>query len=104
VFGERKVNLQLTERAKEFIERYKAKTNLKSPILSIGWAKFNRETEERWYVGFQDRNDVREGWVGIAPDFEFVVVQEWILDQMDDRVLDIDDGRGMVTVQPRDSA
>jgi hypothetical protein len=76
------------------------KSNLRSPVLSIGWSRFNQEPGERWFVGFYDRKDVREGWLGVAPEFEFVVIQEWILDAVDNRVMDIDDDRGTVTFDP----
>lgn len=101
MFGERKVNLRLTDRARTFVERFKASSNLKSPILSIGWGRFGRESEERWSIGLYDRSDLREGWRGIAPDFDFIVIQEWILDAVDNKVLDIDGKKGVATVEPQ---
>lgn len=100
MFGERKVNLQLTERAREFIERYKATCGLRSPILGLTWGRFSKEPEERWSIGFYDRKDLREGWLGITPEFEFVVIQEWVLNAVDNRVMDVDGDKGVVTFDP----
>ena len=100
MFGERKVNLQLTERTREFLNRFKAKSKLSSPILGIAWSQVSRETTERWTIGLYDRKDVREGWLGIAPEFEFVVIQDWILGELDNKTLDFDDDAGTVTVEP----
>lgn len=100
MFGERKVNLQLSGRAREFIERYKAVSGLRSPILGLTWGRFSEESEERWSIGFYDRKDVREGWLGITPEFEFVVIQEWILDAVQNRVMDVDGDQGIVTFEP----
>ena len=100
MFGERQINLQLTERANDFIERNKVKSGLQSPILGLGWGTFSKESEERWSIGFYGRKDVREGWLGITPTFEFVVIQEWILDAVDNRIMDIDHDKGIVTFDP----
>jgi hypothetical protein len=99
MFGERKINLQLTQRTREFLDRFKAKSKLDSPILGISWSRVSNESNERWTIGLYDRKDVREGWLGIAPEFEFIVIQEWVLDELDDKVLDFDDARGVVTIE-----
>lgn len=91
MFGERQVHLKLSERAKARIEELKANTSVKSPILSIKWAKWSDEPTEHWVIGLNDRDRVREGWIGQAPDFEFVVIQEWVLDALDGKVLDIEE-------------
>lgn len=91
MFGERKINLQITNRARDYIDRIKSSAQLKSPILSIKWAKWNDEPREHWVVGLQDRNRVQEGWLGITPEIEFVVIQEWILSALDGKTLDIDE-------------
>lgn len=102
MFGERKVNLQLTERAKQYVERYKASARLGSPILSIKWAKWSDEPAERWVIGFHDRNRLQEGWLGITPEFEFVVIQEWILDSLDGKTLDVgENGVSVGTTPPQ---
>jgi hypothetical protein len=99
MFGERKVNLQLTDRAREFIEHSKASAKLKSPILSIGRVRFSGDTEDRWTIGFYERSDVREGWRGITPHFDFVVIQEWILDALDSKTLDVIDENGRAKIE-----
>lgn len=47
-----------------------------------------------------EKSDVREGWVGHAPGFDFVVIQEWVLDALDKQLLDFDDRAGVVTLTP----
>ncbi|HZR02002.1 MAG TPA: hypothetical protein VFA81_02370 [Burkholderiales bacterium] len=89
MFGERNVNLKLSDRAKEHISELMAHSGLKSPILSIKWAKWNDEPTEHWVIGFYERERVQEGWLGKAPEFEFVVIQEWVFDSLDGKLLDI---------------
>jgi hypothetical protein len=89
MFGERKVSLQFTERAKDYIERFKATAGLRDPILTIKWSKWSDEPFERWMIGFNDRSRVQEGWLGITPELEFVVIQEWVLDALEGKTLDI---------------
>ena len=91
MFGERHVNLSVTDRAKTWIDRFKAQSGLRSPIVKLGWARWTDESADHWMIGLYDRNDVREGWLGIAPDLEFVVIQEWILDAVDNKTLDVAD-------------
>ena len=89
LFGRRNVNLKITSRAREAIERYKQSSKLANPLLKIGWGKWSDETTERWTIGFYDRNKIQEGWVGSTDEFEFVVIQEWILDALDGKTIDI---------------
>ncbi|MEO8165889.1 MAG: hypothetical protein ABI619_10895 [Betaproteobacteria bacterium] len=89
MFGERAVNLKLTDRARERISQWKASSKLQSPVLSIKWAKWNDEPSERWVIGFHERSRVQEGWLGITPEFEFIVIQERVLDSLDGKTLDI---------------
>lgn len=101
MFGERRINLQLSVRAKDFIDRFKAKSNLSKPILALTWSGRSGQTEERWTIGLYDLPEVREGWLGVAPEFEFVVIQDWIFDKIDNKVLDFDEDTGFVAILPR---
>lgn len=98
MFGERKVNLRLTERAKNYIEQFRARAGLPSPILSIKWAKWSDEPAERWIIGFNDRSRVREGWLGVTTEMEFVVIQEWVLDALEGKTLDVTE-QGIVAIE-----
>jgi hypothetical protein len=100
MFGEQKVNLRVTDRTRAFLDRFKARSRLDDPVLGISWGRVGHETDERWTIGLYDRKDLREGWLGIAPDFDFVVVQDWALKALDDKVLDFDEDTGIVTVAP----
>jgi len=99
MFGERKVNLQLSKRTQAYLERFKANSKLSDPVLGLAWAGIPGETEERWTIGLYDRKDIREGWMGITPEFDFIVIQEWVLDQVDNKVLDFDERTGTITLE-----
>ena len=91
MFGERRVDLQVTKRAKTVLDRWANASKLHSPILGIQWSLVKGHKYHKWGVGFYERHDVSEGWLGIAPEFEFIVIQEWILDKVDKKILDIDE-------------
>jgi|JI10StandDraft_1071094.scaffolds.fasta_scaffold161572_3 hypothetical protein len=91
MFGERKINLHVTERAQAVITRWSKASKLPSPILGIKWSLVRGHRRHKWGIGFYERSEVYEGWLGIAPDFEFIVVQEWLFDRIDNATLDIDD-------------
>ena len=58
--------------------------------MSIKWGKWNDESVERWIIGFHERDKIHEGWIGFAPEFDFVVIQEWILDSVEGKTIDIE--------------
>jgi len=91
MFGERKVDLHVTERAKVVLERWAKDSKLQAPILGISWGIVKGHQHYKWRLGFYERKDVSEGWLGIAPDFEFIVIQEWVFDKIDKKILDIDE-------------
>ena len=52
-------------------------------------------------IGLYERDRVREGWLGIAGDFSFVVIQERLFDQLEGKTLDaiLDaEGRSRISV------
>lgn len=100
MFGERQVNLQITDRTRASLTRLIARSKLAEPILSISKGRFNDEAEERWSLGLYDRKGLREGWIGISPEFEFVVIQEWVLEALDNQLLDFDEAAGELTLSP----
>lgn len=98
MFGERNVNLQMTSRTRAFVERFAAQLRLDDPLLTISSSRVHRESIERWVLSMCERRDVREAWIGHAPDFDFAVVQQWALDALDNQLLDFDDRTGVVTL------
>ena len=100
MFGKRQINLQLTQRTKAFVDRFKLTSNLTNPILGITWSRVSDEPNERWTLGLYERQDVHEGWLGVAPEFDFVAIQEWIFDELENRTLDFDNATGLVTLSP----
>ena len=78
------------------------KAQLRSPIFGVLWVGKYDYPRGKWISGLYDRADDIPGWLGIAPEFEFVVVQEWVLDKVDNKVLDIDD-KGRITIEPQDA-
>jgi hypothetical protein len=54
-------------------------------------------------IGLYERENVREGWLGIADAFQFVVIQEWLFDRLDGKTLDVAydaEGRLRISVTP----
>jgi hypothetical protein len=103
MFGERHLNLTLTPRAREWLETYKTKSGLKDPIPNIQWSRVRGESEEQLMLGLYERGNVREGWLGIADDFRFVVIQEWLFDRLDGKTLDVvydTEGRLRFSISP----
>jgi hypothetical protein len=97
MFGERKVNLTLTTRAKKYIEQMKAEGPFATPVLGISWSRVSDQQHEKWVIGLYEREDMREGWMGVAPEFDFIVIQEWILEAVNNKVLDVSEA-GQVTI------
>lgn len=89
LFGRKNVDLTLTPRALEKVTAWKNESKLESAIMSIGWGRWDHEAEDRWTIGFYEERMLVEGWVGIAPQIKFVTIQEWILDAVNGKTLDI---------------
>ena len=95
-FGERKIDLQVTERAQDVLDKQAEDTELSCPILGITWGKTGGHRYYKLDLGFFDGTEINEGWLGIAPDFDFIVIQEWILDRIDGKILDIDENKKFI--------
>jgi hypothetical protein len=90
--GTRNVRLMLTPRADTFIAEWKRKSGLDDPILDIGWGRWNHESDDHWMLGLHDRaklGDDWPGWVGIAPEFVFVVINPSLFDRLEGCILDV---------------
>jgi len=108
MFGTQKVNVTLTSRAKSRIDRDLALIKLRSPIFCLSWGttagRVNGQWIEsplKWTIGYNERDTAveYEGWLGIADTFEFHVIQEWVLQAVDNRTLDIDEN-GQISFAP----
>ena len=73
-------------------------------MVGISWVRPSGAPREGWGIGFYDRARIDElpGWLFIAPEFEFWVVQEWILYKFDNKVLDINE-QERITIEPQDN-
>jgi hypothetical protein len=103
MFGERHLTLALTPGAQQWIEDYKARSGLKNPIPTFHWSRVRGEPQEQLMIGLYERENVREGWLGIADAFQFVVIQEWLFDRLDGKTLDVAydaEGRLRISVTP----
>src|SRR3977135_2631950 len=94
--GSRNVRLMLTPLAQRYIDELKRNSDLEEPIVQIGWGRWNDESEDHWILGLNDRVRMGEdwpGWLGIAPEFQFVVINPTLFDRLDGCILDVN-GRG----------
>lgn len=89
MFGEQHVDIKLTERAKEWIENYKSTSGLRDPIAGISWSRVRGEPHHKWMIGLYERSHINEGWLGIAKDFQFIILQNEIIERLNHKVLDI---------------
>jgi hypothetical protein len=101
MFGSRKIDLRLSPRAERFVQRFRISAKLLNPILVISRVRFNQEDKERWLISLGERTEIREGWIGITSDFDFVVFQECVFDQLDCKILDIDESGSEVVLVDR---
>ena len=100
--GCRNVRLMLTPRAQRYIEDWKQKSELEDPIVQIGWGRWNHESEDHWILGLNDKVRMGPdwpGWLGIAPEFQFVVINPMLFDRLDGCIMDID-SKGSTKVDP----
>ena len=103
MFGERHLTVHLTDQAREWIEQFKAKSGLRKPIPSFQWSRVRGEPKEKLMIGLYEMDNVQEGWLGIAGEFQFVVIQEWLFDRLDGKTIDVvldADGRSQISVSP----
>jgi hypothetical protein len=89
ILGELQSTLQVTSRAKAWIENALAETTVPNAILGILWGKWESELSERWSIGIYNRETV-SGWMVSSPEFEFVIVQDFLISRLNGKTLDID--------------
>ena len=101
MFGKKNVALTMTERAREIVDAWGKSSKLNSPVIGIAWGRSSGASDDKFDLGFYEHANMPmiEGWLGIAPEFEFIVIQEWVLDALDNKTLDIDD-HGQIVITP----
>jgi hypothetical protein len=99
MFGQQEVDLRLTERARQWIRDYIAHSALQAPIVGILFGHAEGGVD-RLTIGLYDQGQLQEGWLAIAPELRFVVIQDWLLDRLDGSLLDIDERGPFLVSEP----
>jgi hypothetical protein len=87
--GELQCTLRLTEQAKGAVRRMLDDSGTPNATAGILWGKWQDERTEHWSIGLYDRKTA-EGWLVRSPDLEFIVIQDFIVERLDGKTLDID--------------
>lgn len=96
LYGELGCTLRLSERAKLWIRRMIDESKLPNATAGILWGKWERDPSDYWSIGLYDKSTA-EGWLVKSPDLEFVIVQDFLVERLDGKTLDIDGNRITVT-------
>lgn len=91
------VDFQLTKSAKDAIQHRLDACDFPSPMPGIIWGKWEDEPSHRWHIGFYEREKLIEGWIIKASGLEFYTYQDWVISQLNGKVLDYLDGKFIVT-------
>lgn len=97
MLGQLDSTLRISERALRWITRILAKSTVRNPIAGVIWGKWTTEEAEHWSIGVYDRDTV-EGWLVRSPNLEFVVVQDFLIERLNGKVLDVDEN-GVIVKQ-----
>lgn len=87
--GELQCTLRLTERAKAALGRMIGDSGTPNATAGILWGKWHNERSQHWSIGLYDLKTA-EGWLVKSPDLEFIVVQDFLIEKLDGKTLDID--------------
>ncbi len=96
------LNLKITDRLKKEIENRAVATGLSEPLPGINWGKWDDEKEDYYSIDFYDRrrlpveDPVR---IIVADGVEFLIIQDWICDDLEGKQFDVIDGRLVVNEQ-----
>lgn len=83
------IKLEVTDVAKERIQDRMRNCGLSSPIPGIIWAKWSDERQYKWQIGFYEEGEILEGWFLDASGMTIYLYQDWLLDKLDNSILDI---------------
>jgi hypothetical protein len=90
------LDLKVSLRVKEMLELRGAASGLTDPLPAIIWGKWNDETDEDYSIGFYERERLPADdpiRIVTADGVDFLILQEWICDELKGKVLDMIDGR-----------
>jgi len=90
------INLEVTQLAKERIHAKMLDCGLASPIPGLMWSKWSDQADYCWQIGFYERSEIFEGVILAASKTELYFFQEWLLEDLEGAVLDIEDDRIVV--------
>ena len=65
------------------------KSTVRNPIAGVIWGKWTTEEAEHWSIGVYDKETV-DGWLVRCPNLQFVVVQDFVVQKLNGKTLDID--------------
>ena len=91
---ERKVlNLGVSDCLKRKLRERAARSGLTDPLPGILWGKWDDEVEEGYSIGFYERGEIPSDdpiRIVEADGIEFLITQDWICNELDGKVLDLD--------------
>lgn len=89
------INLEIGKDLRDRLQYRMQQSDLKEPVPSISWGKWDDEKEERFMIGFYERSRLPV-WDPVrlieADGIEFLIIQDWICDELEGKKLDIVDG------------
>jgi hypothetical protein len=97
--GELESNLEVPQSTLDWIQYRFSRSTVRNPILGIIWGKWTTEGDQHWSVGVYNR-DTAEGWIVRCPNLEFVIVQDFLLERLNGKILDIDENGVRVREHP----
>jgi len=96
-----KVNFKLSRKLKEKLLQELAETDLKNPISGIDWGRWNSEKNDHYIVGGlyeRDKLPMDDPIRIIEADgMEFVIIQDWLCQELDGKYLSIKNGQLIVS-------
>ena len=83
----------LSERAFKAVADEIENSQLRDPVPSLLWGRWNDESKERLVLGFFERENVQIGWLMEANGLEFYTHQDQVLWMLQGRTLDYENGK-----------
>jgi hypothetical protein len=78
-------------------------SGLQSPLPAILWGRADNEEADSFQIGFYEREELPTSdpvRLVEADGVDFLVIQDWICDELEGKVIDVIDGK--LTVGPRE--
>ena len=100
----RVLNTQIGDRLRTIIAHHARASDLKQPVPSLVLGRSENEPEERLGLGFYERCDIPQGEpirLVEADGIEFLIIQDWLCDELDGKLVDFLDGKLVVLPQEK---